>query len=346
MASFVNANLGSDSDSDDQDYDPTKEAGHVVSEEENSGDEENAESGTKKLKKSKKKRKEGGRIGGIFLEEDEQTKAENETKRKEFEQEKIELAQEAEKQKSEDLWADFKNDASSSSLPKKPKSSGGLGFLTSINKPVKKAAAPKTKAFSKPKSSIDSLFESFESGTSGKIGTETEKNVADKEKPQNSLIGSIFENINTNKSANKSQQEKKVENENDQDENSKMKITKVFDFAGESVEVTKEVEKDSKEAKQFQKSQEKQQEAQKRPGGLNSIMGTITGKAPKMGTLDKSKLDWNKFVDEEGIKEELVTHNRGKDGYVEKQQFLERADVRRFEIEKSAREKSRKTLNR
>ena len=101
MASFVNANLGSDSDSDDQDYDPTKEAGHVVSEEENSGDEENAESGTKKLKKSKKKRKEGGRIGGIFLEEDEQTKAENEAKRKEFEQEKIELAQEAEKQNSE-----------------------------------------------------------------------------------------------------------------------------------------------------------------------------------------------------------------------------------------------------
>ena len=54
MASFVNANLGSDSDSDDQDFDPTKEAGHVVSEEENSGDDENAESGTKKSKKSKK----------------------------------------------------------------------------------------------------------------------------------------------------------------------------------------------------------------------------------------------------------------------------------------------------
>ena len=40
MASFVNANLGSDSDSDDQDFDPTKEAGHIVSEEENSGDDE------------------------------------------------------------------------------------------------------------------------------------------------------------------------------------------------------------------------------------------------------------------------------------------------------------------
>ena len=59
---------------------------------------------------------------------------------------------------------DFKSDASS--VPKKPKSSGGLGSLTSINKPVKKAVPPKTKAFTKPKSSIDSLFESLESGTS------------------------------------------------------------------------------------------------------------------------------------------------------------------------------------
>ena len=63
MASFVNSNLGSDSDSgDDQDFDPTKESGHVVSEEENSGDDEDAESGTKKSKKSKKKSKQGGNV--------------------------------------------------------------------------------------------------------------------------------------------------------------------------------------------------------------------------------------------------------------------------------------------
>merc|ERR1711981_621309 len=118
MASFVNANLGSDSDSDDQDFDPTKEAGHIVSEEENSGDDENPENS--RTKKSKKKPKQGGRIGGIFLEEDEQVKVENDAKRKEFEQEKIDLAKEAEKQKSEDLWADFKSDTPS--VPKKPKS--------------------------------------------------------------------------------------------------------------------------------------------------------------------------------------------------------------------------------
>lgn len=116
-----------------------------------------------------------------------------------------------------------------------------------------------------------------------------------------------------------------------------------FDFR-----VTKEVDKDSKEAKKFAKEQENEEEskaAQKRPGGLSSIMGVISGKKPKMGTLDKSKMDWDKFVNEEGIKEELHTHNKGKDGYVEKQMFLERSDYRRFEIERDAREKSRKSLN-
>ena len=42
MSSFVNADLGSYSDSDDGNFDPTKELGHeAVSEEENSGDDEN-----------------------------------------------------------------------------------------------------------------------------------------------------------------------------------------------------------------------------------------------------------------------------------------------------------------
>ena len=97
--------------------------------------------------------------------------------------------------------------------------------------------------------------------------------------------------------------------------------------------------------KQQEKNDEVKVSAQKRPGGLGSIMGVISGKTPKMGCLDKSKMDWNKFVEDEGIKEDLQSHNRGKDGYVEKQMFLERSDHRRFEIEKAAREKSRKLEN-
>ena len=82
--------------------------------------------------------------------------------------------------------------------------------------------------------------------------------------------------------------------------------------------ITKEVDKDSREAKKFLKTQQNATPSPsgsvKRPGGLSSIMNVISGKKAKMGCLDKSKLDWNKFVAEEGIKEELETHNKGKDG--------------------------------
>ncbi len=82
------------------------------------------------------------------------------------------------------------------------------------------------------------------------------------------------------------------------------------------------MDKDSSEAKKFLKQQEKAtssasgSSAQKSGGrgGLAGIMGIISGKKPKMGCLDKSKLDWDKFVQEEGIGEELKTHNKGKDG--------------------------------
>ena len=119
------------------------------------------------------------------------------------------------------------------------------------------------------------------------------------------------------------------------------------------MEVTKQVNKDSKDAQRFLKTEKEKKNqdgtsfsAQKRgSSGLSSIMGVISEKKPKMGCLDKSKIDWDKFTDEQGIKEELNTYNKGKDGYVEKQMFLDRADYRRFEIERAAREKTRRPLN-
>ncbi len=78
------------------------------------------------------------------------------------------------------------------------------------------------------------------------------------------------------------------------------------------------MDKDSAEAQKYLKQQEKAEEARKSSGsgggGLAGIMSAISGKKKKMGTLDKSKLDWDKFVSDEGIKEELQTHNRGKEG--------------------------------
>lgn len=147
------------------------------------------------------------------------------------------------------------------------------------------------------------------------------------------------------KSGNKLQ-EKQEESEKPKD-SGKVTITKVFDFAGEEVRVTKEVDSTSKEAKSFLKQQEKRQSAApaslptvsglKRPSGMSSLLGKIGAKKQKMSTLEKSKLDWENFKEEEGIVEELAIHNRGKDGYIERKAFLERVDHRQFEIERDLR---------
>ncbi|RVE71455.1 hypothetical protein OJAV_G00051960 [Oryzias javanicus] len=135
----------------------------------------------------------------------------------------------------------------------------------------------------------------------------------------------------------------------------KVVITKVFDFAGEEVRVSKEVSADSKEARTYMKSQKAEQDdaenpdkppvsdsplpgaSAKRPPGMSSLLSRIGGKKPKMSTLEKSKMDWDAFKSEEGITEELAIHNRGKEGFVERKNFLERVDHRQFELEKAVR---------
>ena len=52
---------------------------------------------------------------------------------------------------------------------------------------------------------------------------------------------------------------------------------------------------------------------------------------------DKSKADWDRFVAAEGIREDLATHNRGRNGYLERRAFLERTDYREFERERDIR---------
>ncbi|XP_014217122.1 craniofacial development protein 1 isoform X2 [Copidosoma floridanum] len=69
---------------------------------------------------------------------------------------------------------------------------------------------------------------------------------------------------------------------------------------------------------------------------VSSILQTIN-KKPKLTTLEKSKLDWNTYKEENNLQDEISTFNRGKSGYLEKQDFLSRTDFRQFEIEKELR---------
>lgn len=139
----------------------------------------------------------------------------------------------------------------------------------------------------------------------------------------------------------------------------KVKITKVFEFAGEEVKVEKEVSIDSAEARLSFSSDDKSEKTGnsasagkgsgrgkgfKRAslGGISSVLGQI-GKKAKISTLEKSKLDWDSYKRAENLEEEITTHNKGKDGYLERQDFLQRADLRQFEIEKQLRNANRRS---
>ncbi|TRY74756.1 hypothetical protein TCAL_00739 [Tigriopus californicus] len=331
MGDFLHAtDLGSDTD--DEDYVP-EEPQEVLSEEDDDGDV--GQSSRPGSQKKSKKKNPGGpdslKRGAIFELDEDEKRAEAQ-RRKEFDLEKVEIKAEEEKKKTDDLWADFKKESNAKPKPK-PVAGTGLGALTSTVTSSKKGGGSR--------SLLSSIFDS----------KPAKENPAPQSKPR-SLLSSIFDK--KEESPKPTEPSKEVKEESNED--AKLKITQVFDFAGENVEVTKEVDKNSKEAQKFLKAQEKvsgstatlPNAVAKRPavGGLASIMNEISGKKKKMGCLDKSKMDWDSYVNKEGIKEELTTHNRGKDGFVEKQEFLERADLRRFELEKTAREKTRKTLNR
>ena len=352
MASFVTMNLNSDDESDDADFVP-----EGVKCSDDSGSDTEVTKSTKPIKSKKLQ----GRKGGIFLEES-NDKDSLDSRKEEFEQEKIERKELENEKKVDDLWASFKSDTSvkskikNSNETKAKQTFGGLGSFSSMNSTKKKKSKTLPSKKTQKKDVMSSIFDNFSKTVHENTENNTVSNLSNSEEHvPKSIISSIFENT--------SQLSKNSEDENceklDADSTSSTKdnntvvITKTYDFAGESIEVTKEVDKDSKEGKKFLKiDNQPESEHQnltnipKRPsGGLSSVMGAISGKKPKLGCLDKSKMDWNKYVAEEGIKEQLETYNKGKDGYVEKQMFLERADYRRFEIEKEAREKTRKPLN-
>ncbi|XP_017879642.1 craniofacial development protein 1 isoform X2 [Ceratina calcarata] len=135
---------------------------------------------------------------------------------------------------------------------------------------------------------------------------------------------------------------------NDSKPEEKVKITKVFEFAGEEVKVEKEVSINSMEAMRSPRLEKVESLGQStrgrgvKRGGISSILGQL-GKRAKISTLEKSKLDWDNYKKQENLEEEISTHNKGKGGYLERQDFLQRADLRQFEIEKQMRTASRRS---
>ncbi|KAH0541971.1 hypothetical protein FGG08_003603 [Glutinoglossum americanum] len=70
------------------------------------------------------------------------------------------------------------------------------------------------------------------------------------------------------------------------------------------------------------------------PGTTSSSTSTrdlAAAKAPKLNTIEKSKLDWAGYVDKEGLKEDLDVHSRAKEGYLGRMDFLGRVEAKREE---------------
>lgn len=123
-------------------------------------------------------------------------------------------------------------------------------------------------------------------------------------------------------------------------------IKRTYAFAGETITEEKTVPKSSAEARLFLQTQSTGSDhtsktgtkpplrrPKKRASMFDPSSGQTSnvdkGKGPKLNTIEKSKLDWAGYVDQEGIKDELDGAKKSKDGYLGKKDFLERVDAKR-----------------
>ncbi|CEO59497.1 hypothetical protein PMG11_04172 [Penicillium brasilianum] len=147
-----------------------------------------------------------------------------------------------------------------------------------------------------------------------------------------------------------------------------VKIKRTYKFAGEWITEEKVVPKDSAEAKAFLSSGENVEYAEvenansatstanlrrplrkisrfdPNPTGLikkswekHATETAADAAGPKINTVEKSRLDWAQYVDQAGIKDELRTHSKAKEGYMGRMDFLGRVESKRDEEARQAR---------
>ena len=110
-----------------------------------------------------------------------------------------------------------------------------------------------------------------------------------------------------------------------------VRVTETRNFAGKQMEVVKTYESGSREAKAAAK-----RDAAEKQGGLDSVLLQME-KQKKLNVLDKSKMDWKEVkASDASMEEDLEKHKKGKT-YLEEQDFLKRAELREYEIERDAR---------
>mmetsp|Transcript_4235 Transcript_4235/g.15222 ORF Transcript_4235/g.15222 Transcript_4235/m.15222 type:complete len:339 (-) Transcript_4235:750-1766(-) len=107
----------------------------------------------------------------------------------------------------------------------------------------------------------------------------------------------------------------------------RVKIVEEKDFAGEMIKVEREVSANSKAADR----------AKRKAGasGIDAILDSLE-KKKKMSSIEKSRMDWDQYKSsKDGLKAELDQYK--KSGYLDKQDFLQKADWRQYEVEREQR---------
>lgn len=199
----------------------------------------------------------------------------------------------------------------------------------------------------------DALWESFLSGA----GETTKKTETQPKQAQPSKLGTSSSSNGNKSKVEKGEKPKPQAPAREKTEQKKI-VTEIFDFAGEKVEVQKEIlVVDLKPVTSNDQNSGESDKSSAKPvpglpfnrsrsggggsSGLSSVLGQL-GKKNKLSVLEKTKLDWTGFKKNEGIDEEIQTHNKGRGGYLERQDFLQRTDVRQFELEKNMRAANRR----
>lgn len=146
-----------------------------------------------------------------------------------------------------------------------------------------------------------------------------------------------------------------------------IKIKRTYKFAGEWITEEKVVPKHSAEAKAFLSSGENAEYTDEDVAAASATLnlrrplrkisrfdpnptGTIKkswekqlvpedkdAQGPKINTVEKSRLDWATYVDQAGIKDELRTHSKAKEGYMGRMDFLGRMEDKREDERRAAR---------
>ncbi|KAI5291226.1 swr complex subunit [Ascosphaera aggregata] len=76
------------------------------------------------------------------------------------------------------------------------------------------------------------------------------------------------------------------------------------------------------------------------PSDTKAPATTDDSSASKLSTVSMSRMDWATYIDESGIQEELETHSRAKEGYLNRMDFLSRVDQKQELERRKARMKA------